>query len=269
MRNFAAVLLFSLVTIGFFTWFSNFGIPQVDPAPPPKEEKLDLGAMTMEQFTALGERVYKGKGTCTLCHSALGGRAPLLQEAGAISKERLADERYKGEAEDMAGYLYESMVKPSAFVVEGFGKAGSSDTVSPMPDVSGGSVGLSDAEMKSVVAYLQKLGGYEITVEIPKDAVPETEEEATSRAPFKTAEAAIAEFACGACHKVAGEEGEVGPDLRKIGRLRDRSYLRRSILDPNAEISKGFEKDQMPADYGEQMYAKELEMIVEYLAALK
>jgi mono/diheme cytochrome c family protein len=269
MKNFAAVMLFSLVTIGFFTWFSNFGIPQLDPAPPPKEEKLDLGAMTMEQFTALGERIYKGKGTCTLCHNAVGGRAPLLEEAASVAKERVADERYKGEAEDMVGYLYESLVKPSAFVVVGFGKAGSSDTVSPMPDVSGGSIGLSEAEMTAIVAYLQQLGGFEVTVEIPKDAAPDTEEEATSREPFKTVEEAMAEFACGACHKVAEEEGDVGPDLRNIGKLRDRAHLRRSILDPNAEISKGFEKDQMPADYGAQMYAKELEMIVDYLAALK
>ncbi len=269
MRNFVMVLAFSLATIGFFTWFSNFGIPQVAPAPPPKEEQLDLGAMTMEQFVALGERIFKGKGTCTLCHNPVGGRAPLLEKVGEAVAERLEDERYKGEATDVESYLHESMVKPSAYVVAGFGKAGTSDTVSPMPDVSTGSVGLKDPEMKAITAYLQKASGLEVTVEIPSDAEPESEEEATAREPYKTAAEAIAEFGCGACHKLAGEEGEVGPDLTRIGTLRDKDSLRRSLLDPNAEIAEGFEPDAMPADYGEQMYAKELEMIVDYLAELK
>ncbi len=84
-----------------------------------------------------------------------------------------------------------------------------------------------------------------------------------------TAEEVIAEFGCGACHKVGEEEGEVGPDLTKIGATRDAAHIRTSILDPNAEISEGFEADAMPPDYGEQLFAKELELVVDYLAALK
>ena len=54
-----------------------------------------------------------------------------------------------------------------------------------------------------------------------------------------------------------------------IGAIRDKAYLRRSILDPNADIGEDFEADMMPADYGMQMYAAELEMLVDYLAGLK
>jgi hypothetical protein len=269
MRKLGAVSLFSLVTIAFFTWYSNFGIPQIEPAPPPEEEVLDLGAMSMDQFVALGERVFNGKGTCALCHNPVGGRAPLLQDLSKVTAERLADERYKGEAEDVAGYLEESMVEPSVYVVAGFGKAGTGDTVSPMPSVTSGSVGLGEAEIKAIVAYLQDASGLEVTVEIPSEAKAEEDDEQEVRAAFETAEEAIAEFGCGACHKVAEEEGELGPDLSHIGKLRDKEFLRRSILDPNAEITKGFEPDAMPGDYGEQMYAKELEMMVEYLAGLK
>ena len=93
--------------------------------------------------------------------------------------------------------------------------------------------------------------------------------EGEQRPPFATVEDAIAEFACGACHKVAGEEGELGPDLTTIGAARDKDYLRRSILDPNADIAEGFERELMPEDYGEQLYAAELEMLVDYLAGLK
>ncbi|MBC8338465.1 MAG: c-type cytochrome [Alphaproteobacteria bacterium] len=269
MRQFLMVVAFTLLTVGLFAGYSNFGIPQIEPAQPPKQEKIDLGAMTMDKFIALGEKIFNGKGTCTLCHNNL-GRAPMLGGTAGLVPKRLVDPRYKGEATNVEEYLIESFVKPSAFVVAGFGKKGTNDTVSPMPDVSAGSIRLNDAEIKAVVAYLQDSGGAEVTVKIPTDAPEQTEQtEGEPRAPFETPEQAIAELGCGACHKVATEEGEVGPDLTKIGGLRDKAYLRQAILDPNADITEGFEKDQMPPDYGAQMYAQELEMMVDYLAGLK
>lgn len=271
MKNFLKVAAFSLLVVSFFAVFSNFGIPQMEPAPPPKEEELEVGAMTMDEFIALGDRIFNGKGTCTLCHNPVGDRAPLLDNVAAVASERLADPRYDGEAATAEEYLYESLVDPSAYVVAGFGKSGTGDTVSPMPDVSTGRIGLSEAEIKAVVAYLQDLSGADVTVEIPTAAAGdfEDEEEDAKRPLLNTPEEAIAEFACGACHRVAGEEGEIGPDLTHIGVKRDKDYLRRSILDPNADIADGFEADLMPTDYGEQLYARELEMLVDYLAGLK
>lgn len=271
MNIFLNVVVFSLLIIGFFAGYSRYGIPQIEPAPPPVAEKLDLGAMTMEEFVALGERIYTGKGTCTLCHTAVGGRAPLLEDAAVVAAERLAEEAYQGEAKDVAGYLYESMAKPSAYVVAGFGKAGSNDTISPMPNMLSGSVGLSEAEVTAVVAYLQDLSGTEVTVDIPTEAVEEEPAEASGepRPPFTAPEEIIAEFTCGACHKIGEEEGEVGPDLTTIGAHRDKEHLRRSILLPNVEITEGFEAELMPDDYGEQLYAGELELLVDYLAAMK
>jgi mono/diheme cytochrome c family protein len=272
MKTFLNVVVFSLLIIGFFAGYSRYGIPQIEPAPPPEAEVIDLGAMTMADFVSLGERIYSGKGTCTLCHNAVGGRAPLLEEAAVVAAERLADETYKGEASDVAGYLYESMTDPSAYVVAGFGKAGTNDTVSPMPNMLSGSVGLSEAELTAVVAYLQDLGGAEVTMEIPTEPVEEDEPIEASgepRPPFTAPEEIIAEFTCGACHKIGEDEGEVGPDLTTIGATKDKDYLRRAILLPDADISEGFDAELMPPDYGEQLYAGELEMLVDYLAALK
>ena len=271
MRIFLNVIVFSLLIIGFFAGYSRYGIPQIEPAPPPVAEVIDLSAMTMEEFIAVGERVYAGKGTCTLCHNAVGGRAPLLEEAAVVAAERLVDETYKGEATDVAGYLYESMANPSAYVVAGFGKAGTNDTVSPMPNMLSGSIGLPEAELMAVVAYLQDLGGVEVTVEIPTEPVEEEPVETSDepRPPFTAPEEIIAEFTCGACHKIGEDEGEVSPDLTTIGAHRDKDYLRRAILLPNAEIAEGFDAELMPEDYGEQLYAGELEMLVDYLVALK
>ncbi len=46
---------------------------------------------------------------------------------------------------------------------------------------------------------------------------------------------------CRRCHKVSGSGGEVGPDLSRIGKDKDRNYLLEAIVDPNAKVAKGFE----------------------------
>lgn len=269
MRQFLTVTAFALLAIGFFAGYSNFGIPQIEPAPPPVEEAVDLGAMDIGQFVALGEKIYNGKGTCTLCHNSL-GRAPMLDQAAAGAVERLADARYGGQATTAEEYLRESLTDPSAFVVAGFGKAGTGDSESPMPVITGGSIKLSPVEVTAVVAYLQDWGGTEVSVAIPQAAAEaETEATAEPRPPFTELGDLIAEFACDGCHVVAGAGGDLGPDLSAIGAMRDRDYLRRAILTPNADIAEGFDPDLMPADLGEQMYAVELELLVDYLAGSK
>jgi quinoprotein glucose dehydrogenase len=50
-----------------------------------------------------------------------------------------------------------------------------------------------------------------------------------------------AEVYCLRCHKVGGQGGEVGPELTGIARKKDRSYLLRSLVQPNHEIAEGFE----------------------------
>lgn len=41
---------------------------------------------------------------------------------------------------------------------------------------------------------------------------------------------------CAGCHRVSGEGGRLGPDLSQIGKMRSLDHLRRSILDPGAEV---------------------------------
>jgi hypothetical protein len=187
-----------------------------------------------------------------------------------VFQERMKAERYKGGAEDLEAYLVESLVEPSAFVVAGFGKKGTNDAESPMPNVAAGSIGLSEAEVSAVVAYLQDQAGAEVTVEIPTD-VGETEEEdeEEAREALDDPKAIMAQFTCDACHMINGEGGEVGPDLSKVGAAYDRDYLRRALLQPNVDIAKGFEADMMPEDLGEQMFVSELEVLLDFLVELK
>jgi quinoprotein glucose dehydrogenase len=45
---------------------------------------------------------------------------------------------------------------------------------------------------------------------------------------------------CIRCHKVKGVGGDVGPDLSSIGKSKDRQYILESIVDPGAQVAKGF-----------------------------
>src|SRR5215831_1997105 len=45
---------------------------------------------------------------------------------------------------------------------------------------------------------------------------------------------------CGNCHMAAGRGRAVGPDLSRVGRQRSLSYLRESIVAPNADVTPGF-----------------------------
>lgn len=272
--TFLRVAGFSLLVILSYTLFANI-LPQFQSSPP-EEEEVETAALDRPGQIAWGERLFTGKGTCTLCHNAM-GRAPdlLAMDLGKQFARRLADPRYAGPAKDLDGpraveaYLRESLFQPSAFVVAGYGKKGTNDTVSPMPDASAPPVSLAQAEIEAVIAFLQARAGVAVTVPLPAAAVaaPATAEPG-EEGPATTAEAAIEKFACKACHDLGGSGAEVGPELADASERLGGDGLRRAILDPNAEIAAGFEADIMPQDYGERMRASELELLIDYLLRL-
>lgn len=274
--TFLRVAIFSLGMLLSYTVIANI-LPQVKSSvqveEAPEPDALDRGGQI-----AWGKRIFTGKGTCALCHNDL-GRAPDLL-ALDLSREfagRLADPRYTGAAEGKHGpaaieaYIRESMRKPSAYVVAGFGKKGTNDTESPMPDVGRPPISLSDAEIDAVIAFLQDLAGVEVTVLLPSASTAHaTAEETTDEdAPAKTAEEVIEKYGCAGCHDLLGSGADVGPKLAGVGMRFDRDGLRRNILDPNAQIPEGYEPNIMPLDFGQQMRASELELLIDYLSELR
>jgi len=71
---------------------------------------------------------------------------------------------------------------------------------------------------------------------------------------------------CSGCHTLAkaGATGTVGPDLGKLGKV-DANFIRTSILDPNAVITKGYKPDIMPQDFKDKLSKEELDALVKYL----
>ncbi len=251
-------------------------LPQVE-GEAPSEQNVDLSSMTMDDFVLLGENLFNNKGTCTLCHKpAPLGRAPDVQGSNmvATSADRLADERYKGEAKDVVDYIRESMVDPGKYVVAGWGKKGSNDTESPMPAVNKAPIELSDMEMDAIIAYLQAKDGNEVTIALPSpETAAEVADESTATvgsppAPATTAEEALGKYACSSCHAIDSDDTLVGPGLGSVGARLSTELIRQSVVDPNAVIAEGFPA-AMPADFADKMTVKELTMIVDFLAEKK
>ncbi|HET7856652.1 MAG TPA: cytochrome c [Gaiellaceae bacterium] len=72
---------------------------------------------------------------------------------------------------------------------------------------------------------------------------------------------------CGGCHtfKPAGSNGKIGPDLDEALKGKDATFIRESIVDPNAEIAKGYQPNVMPQTYGQQLTSKQIADLVAFL----
>ncbi len=168
MNNFLKITLFGALLILFYTLFSVYYVPDVDTHK--KSGKAQRVVLPIEEVgpVAYGEEVYYGRGGCAQCHDSAGGRAPVLDSVAAEAAARYTSAEYTGTASDAIGYLRESMVEPSAFVVAGYGTLIGKRIISPMPDVSSGSISLDPVEIAAVIAYMQAIAGLEVTVEIPQ-----------------------------------------------------------------------------------------------------
>lgn len=73
---------------------------------------------------------------------------------------------------------------------------------------------------------------------------------------------------CGGCHTLAaaGSGGTTGPNLDESLAAGDSTAaIEEMIVDPNAEIVKGYPPNVMPATFGQSLSKKELEDLVQYL----
>ncbi len=265
MKELAKPLGFSAALILIFTSVT-YVLPQTK-GEAPVENEVGVAALTMESFIELGERVFRENGTCTLCHNKL-GRAPdlLAYDVTKVAQERVSDPRYQGKAKNGEGYLRESMLQPSAYVVKGFGKKGTNDTESPMPAVDQAPIQLSEVEIGAVIAYLQAKDGNPVTVALPTAApAAQKEDDAAQAKPAqpKSAEEVIAKYGCAACHSVLKSQTAIGPSLNDVGKRLKIDQIRKSIIDPKAEVAKGY-PPIMP-DFPTMTIA-ELEMVVGFLA---
>jgi len=237
---------------------------------PTAEPGGDTGDGGEDQLVALGESLFSDN--CSGCHGAQDGAGPAftgMAERAATRVEGMAPE----------DYIHESIVDPSAHVVEGF------------PDIMPKDYGekFSDDEINGMVAYIiADSGGGEGDEAAGDEATPEATEQATEEAeagdeatPEATGAAGAASTGdpdagetlfvstCSACH---GEQDGPGPALTGMGeRAEDRvegmtaeEYIHESIVDPSAHVVEGF-ADIMPKTYDEQFSDEEIANLVAFI----
>ncbi len=138
--NTLKVILFTFLVVGLYSFYAN-SIPQTESHPP---KKISLNAkLSEDEMIEAGERVYSTKGTCGICHAIgrKGPRGPDLNGVGLRAASRKPDVSAKA-------YLLESLLKPSAYLVDDF-----APMMPPMANI------LTPGEVMVTVAYLQSLGG--------------------------------------------------------------------------------------------------------------
>lgn len=252
-----------LGTILFYTLLAN-AIPQIESDVP---GELVLAAdVTAEELAEIGEQLYFGAGGCVACHGT-GTRAPnlLTDEAGQGAIGARCGMRVPNL--DCKAYLWQAMVEPDEYVVEGY--------QSIMPDMRRV---ISESQIWAIIAYMQSLGG-EITVtadDLPLDAAPAPAAGTAPGAPAAItatldARELLDAHQCLLCHQLAGEGGPIGPPFDDVGARLSAEQIREKILDPSAFISPGYEAfaGTMPANFGTALTAAQLEAVVRYLAALR
>jgi cytochrome c oxidase subunit 2 len=77
-------------------------------------------------------------------------------------------------------------------------------------------------------------------------------------------------IACGSCHQLAAAgtpAGGIGPDLDKVIAGDTAAMIKKSIVNPQAEISKGYPPNVMPPNYAQTLKPAELDALVKYLVA--
>ena len=72
---------------------------------------------------------------------------------------------------------------------------------------------------------------------------------------------------CIGCHSVNGLDG-TGPTWSGLATSVDTEYLRRAILEPNADIAAGFTEGVMPVTYADSLSSEDIDAIVAYIESL-
>ena len=85
----------------------------------------------------------------------------------------------------------------------------------------------------------------------------------------------FAQNGCSGCHTLAaaGATGKVGPDLDRVVQDAARyakgqpaaTYIRHSIVTPNAFVVPGFPRSTMPQTFGKQLTAQQISALVQFL----
>jgi mono/diheme cytochrome c family protein len=244
------------------------------------------GQTSQADLMAMGKDIFTN--TCSGCHGAQDGPGPAF-----IGMAERAATRIPGTS--AADYIHQSIVDPSAYVVQGFNDI--------MP--KNFSQQFSDQQINALVAYIIADSGGGGGTATPA-AAPESTQEATptsqpteqaqptsqpteqaqptsqateqAQPTEQTTPAALGDPAAGEelfathCSPCHGDQNGAGPArvgiaeraATRIPGMSAADYIHQSIVDPSAYVVQGF-NDIMPKNFSQQFSAQEINDLVAYL----
>jgi len=194
------------------------------------------GCGTTTADMARGRTLFKEK--CGVCHTL--AQAGTTAQIGPNLDDAFAAARESGEGGD----TIEGIVKAQV----GYPRPDNGNAAVSMPrDIVTGQ------DLDDVAAYVGMYAG------VPGAAPP--------RVPGGPGAQVFANNGCGTCHTLAaaGSGGVTGPNLNEVLPGQSVAMVHESIVDPNAQIAKGYPANVMPQNFEQTISAKEISQLAEYL----
>jgi mono/diheme cytochrome c family protein len=245
------IAVLTVAATAFYTYVGQL-VPQKEVQPP--QETQMAADMTTADLVGIGQELFEGKGMCTTCHTL--GRSGALRFPDLAGIGGRAAGRVAGESE--IEYLAQSLYQPEAYIVPGFNPG--------MPAINRPPIGLTDDEIRAVIAYLQSLGGTPtVTMQTPipfaaggtatgGEVVAEAaaagaqDAAAAAAAPAgaavaggpRTAEALIVQYQCASCHRLDAPGRLRAESLADVGARLDEDAIA-GALAAHSPIPGGFD----------------------------
>jgi mono/diheme cytochrome c family protein len=216
--------------------------------PNPTRPLLALAAVAAVAFAAAGcgtstANVERGRvlfvQKCGVCHEM--AQAGTTAQIGPNLDDAFAAAREVGEDGDTVAGIVKAQVESPR-------PSNANPAVSMPADV------VSGQDLEDVAAYMARYAG------VPGAAPP--------MVPGGPGAQVFANNGCGGCHILAAANsgGVTGPNLDESLAPDDSAdSIEEMIVDPNAEIVKGYPANVMPANFGQTISPKEMEQLVQFL----
>lgn len=160
---FVRVVGFVVIVLGTFSLIA-LGVPQMASLPPAVETFDIASVKTPDDLAAIGQKIFFSKGQCALCHSI-----------GPSESARCPDLKGIG-AKLTAEFIYESLTEPQSYIYLDFRHEGlPKEYPARMPYINKNPIALSNQEIFSVIAFLQKMSGEPISIKVEDVIQPATQ----------------------------------------------------------------------------------------------
>ncbi|WP_454060891.1 c-type cytochrome [Candidatus Nitrospira salsa] len=162
--KFLRVIGFVIIVLGSFSLVA-LSVPQMASLPPAIESFDIASVKSPDDLASLGQKIFFSKGQCALCHSigpSESARCPDLAGIGA----KLAPE-----------FIYESLTDPQAYIYLDFRHDQLPEQYpAQMPYINKNPIALSQPEIYSVIAFLQKMSGEPVSIKVEDVLSPDSDQ---------------------------------------------------------------------------------------------